>query len=218
MGNITTNYDRTGRMSGASPPGPGADHSDFEPYGGGVVVDESQEANREVQKLARQYSRNSTVDVGYHPFDEAGADSEVDPSSDHFSARAWTKAMLRLQKQSGQDNVGRTAGFAFRHLSAFGYTKGSDFQKTVNNYPLALADVARGLLGNKGRRIDILRNFEGVVQPGEMLVVLGPPGSGCSTFLKTIAGETHGFNLSDDSYINYQGQSDSFYQLMRPHR
>jgi hypothetical protein len=29
--------------------------------------------------------------------------------------------------------------------------------------------------------------------------------SGCSTFLKTIAGETHGFQVSADSYLNYQG-------------
>ncbi|OAL21411.1 hypothetical protein AYO20_11376 [Fonsecaea nubica] len=211
VGNIPTNYDRSRRMSGASPDN---QVTDF-PYldrtmssGGGAVVDESKEANREIQNLARQYSRiSTTVEPGYHPFDEASVGTEVDPNSENFNGRAWTKAMLRLQKLAGQENVGRSAGFAFRNLSAFGYTKGSDFQKTVDNYPLALMDMARGLLGNKGRRVDILRNFEGVVQPGEMLVVLGPPGSGCSTFLKTITGETHGFNLSEDSYINYQGIS-----------
>jgi ATP-binding cassette subfamily G (WHITE) protein 2 (PDR) len=31
--------------------------------------------------------------------------------------------------------------------------------------------------------------------------------SGCSTLLKTIAGETHGFRISPDSYLNYQGIS-----------
>jgi ATP-binding cassette subfamily G (WHITE) protein 2 (PDR) len=31
--------------------------------------------------------------------------------------------------------------------------------------------------------------------------------SGCSTLLKTIAGETHGFQVSPDSYLNYQGIS-----------
>lgn len=39
----------------------------------------------------------------------------------------------------------------------------------------------------------------------EMLLVLGRPGSGCSTLLKTIAGETHGLNISKNSHINYQG-------------
>ncbi len=38
-----------------------------------------------------------------------------------------------------------------------------------------------------------------------MLVVLGPPGSGCSTFLKTIAGDTNGFFIDEKSQINYQG-------------
>jgi hypothetical protein len=30
--------------------------------------------------------------------------------------------------------------------------------------------------------------------------------SGCSTLLKTIAGETHGLFVDEESYINYQGQ------------
>ena len=38
-----------------------------------------------------------------------------------------------------------------------------------------------------------------------MLVVLGRPGAGCSTLLKTISGETHGFFIDDQSEINYQG-------------
>jgi ABC-type multidrug transport system ATPase subunit len=40
-----------------------------------------------------------------------------------------------------------------------------------------------------------------------MLVVLGRPGSGCSTLLKTISGETDGFFVDSQSYINYQGIS-----------
>jgi ATP-binding cassette, subfamily G (WHITE), member 2, PDR len=38
-----------------------------------------------------------------------------------------------------------------------------------------------------------------------MLAVLGPLGSGCSTFLRTIAGDTHGFHIDESSTINYQG-------------
>jgi ATP-binding cassette, subfamily G (WHITE), member 2, PDR len=45
-----------------------------------------------------------------------------------------------------------------------------------------------------------------VIRESEMLVVLGRPGSGCSTLLKTIAGETHGLNITESSHINYQGK------------
>ena len=38
-----------------------------------------------------------------------------------------------------------------------------------------------------------------------MLVVLGRPGAGCSTLLKTISGETHGFFIDENSHVNYQG-------------
>ncbi|KAK7049026.1 hypothetical protein R3P38DRAFT_3620540 [Favolaschia claudopus] len=51
----------------------------------------------------------------------------------------------------------------------------------------------------------ILRDFDGLVKAGEMLVVLGQPGSGCPTFLKTIAGLTHGFTVDSSSDIQFQG-------------
>jgi ABC-type multidrug transport system ATPase subunit len=38
-----------------------------------------------------------------------------------------------------------------------------------------------------------------------MLCVLGPPGSGCSTFLKSIAGDTHGFHVDKQATLNYHG-------------
>ncbi|RYP58881.1 hypothetical protein DL770_010332 [Monosporascus sp. CRB-9-2] len=44
-----------------------------------------------------------------------------------------------------------------------------------------------------------------------MLLVLGRPGSGCSTFLKTLAGDTHGFHVAQETKINYEGTS---YQQM----
>ena len=43
--------------------------------------------------------------------------------------------------------------------------------------------------GRKGREFDILKNFRGVAKPGEMVLVLGRPGSGCTSFLKVIANQ-----------------------------
>jgi ATP-binding cassette, subfamily G (WHITE), member 2, SNQ2 len=52
----------------------------------------------------------------------------------------------------------------------------------------------------------ILHDFSGCVKDGEMLLVLGRPGSGCSTFLKTIASQTESFT-SVDGEVSYGGLS-----------
>lgn len=71
---------------------------------------------------------------------------------------------------------------------------------------MEVAGLFNKITGRGKRKIQILRNFEGLVKSGEMLVVLGRPGSGCSTLLKTIAGETHGFYINEGTHINYQGK------------
>jgi len=48
-------------------------------------------------------------------------------------------------------------------------------------------------IGKKGREVNILQNFRGLVHPGEMVLVLGRPGSGCTTFLKVIANQRFGY-------------------------
>ena len=77
--------------------------------------------------------------------------------------------------------------------------------RTFGNYPLELGGLFNRITGRGKRKIQILRDFEGLVKSGEMLVVLGRPGAGCSTLLKTISGETHGFFIDGDSHVNYQG-------------
>ena len=62
----------------------------------------------------------------------------------------------------------------------------------------------------------ILSDSHGCVKPGEMLLVLGRPGSGCTTLLKllanrregyhTITGDVHFGNMTPDEAIKYQGQ------------
>ncbi|KAH7369377.1 ABC-2 type transporter-domain-containing protein [Plectosphaerella cucumerina] len=163
-----------------------------------------------VQSLARQYTRHSAVDIqGNHNtlFASDDPDSPLNPTGKHFSARAWAKTLANVTNTTGAGF--RKTGFAFQDLSVFGYGNETDYQKDVGNIWLGLPSLARNLTSKTGgqRRIDILREFEGVVEAGEMLVVLGPPGSGCSTFLKTIAGETSGIYTDDKAYFNYQGMT-----------
>ncbi|KAH8586012.1 brefeldin A efflux transporter Bfr1 [Bisporella sp. PMI_857] len=50
----------------------------------------------------------------------------------------------------------------------------------------------------------ILHGIDGVIRDGEMLLVLGRPGSGCSTLLKTLAGFTAGYNRWEGE-VKYNG-------------
>jgi ABC-type glutathione transport system ATPase component len=170
---------------------------------------ERERRNSMVQALARRYTRESHVSVpdlaGRNVFTAAqDEDSPLNPNGPKFSARAWAKAVVDMVSTEGHKF--RTTGVAFQNLNVFGFGTATDYQKDVINVWLEVLGVARKVLGLGKRRIDILRDFDGVVHNGEMLVVLGPPGSGCSTLLKTIAGDYNGIFIDDKSYFNYQGK------------
>jgi ABC-type multidrug transport system ATPase subunit len=59
---------------------------------------------------------------------------------------------------------------------------------------------------NEKSKTRILKDFNGLVRKGEMLLVLGRPGSGCSTLLKTLIADTHGLSIDDASVLKYQGE------------
>lgn len=71
----------------------------------------------------------------------------------------------------------RVAGVSYKNLNVHGFGQPTDYQKTFGNYPLAVTSLFDRLRGGKGKtKIQILRNFDGLVKSGEMLVVLGRPG------------------------------------------
>ncbi|KAJ5784024.1 uncharacterized protein N7518_009701 [Penicillium psychrosexuale] len=161
----------------------------------------------EVHQLAREFTEQKTFSTtGENPF-SAEPGSTLDPNGEHFHARAWCTAMLQMQTEDKQAHPLRTLGIAFSNLNVHGFGSDTDYQKSVGNVWLETLSLARKITGRHQRKIEILQSLDGLVEAGEMLVVLGPPGSGCSTFLKTIAGETHGFFVDKNSNINFQGVS-----------
>ncbi|KAF2198452.1 putative multidrug resistance ABC transporter [Delitschia confertaspora ATCC 74209] len=186
---MTTNLDKSGNVTDAD----GDYDSDY--------------AAREAQvhQLARRYTQQSVYSTTHqNPF-HAIPDSALDPHGSNFNARAWCKAMLNTHLSDDKAHPLRTAGVSFRNLNVHGFGSATDYQKSVGNVWMETIGMARRLAGVGQTKIDILQNLDGLVESGEMLVVLGPPGSGCSTFLKTITGETHGFHVDPSSYLNYQG-------------
>ncbi|KAF2171433.1 hypothetical protein M409DRAFT_63711 [Zasmidium cellare ATCC 36951] len=130
----------------------------------------------------------------------------LDPKSDRFNTRTWLESVMNIVNGDSEKYPKRVAGVAYSDLSVHAFGNPTDYQRTFANQVLALVDFTKKIFGiQRQLRVNILRGFEGLVKSGEMLVVLGRPGSGCSTFLKTISGETEGLNLDSESYINYQG-------------
>ncbi|KAK4118926.1 hypothetical protein N657DRAFT_684870 [Parathielavia appendiculata] len=162
-----------------------------------------------VQALARKFTNQSNAgpQAGVNPFFVSSDDeaSPLNPNGPNFNARAWAKAVVEMTAGEGQQM--RTTGVAFQNLNVHGFGSATDYQKDVINVWLEAVGLVRRITGHGKRRIDILRDFDGLVRKGEMLVVLGPPGSGCTTFLKTIAGDYNGIFVDENSYFNYQGMT-----------
>ncbi|KAI9148217.1 ABC-2 type transporter [Paramyrothecium foliicola] len=170
-----------------------------------VLQEPSREEQNEdaVLELARRLTSQSHSSPG--ELFPVAADGPLNPESPQFNAKKWAKAFYDLRTDILDGCPPKTTGIAFKNLDVYGYGTATDFQKSVGNIWLEFGTAAKRALRQKQERVDILHDLEGVVHSGEMLAVLGPPGSGCSTFLKTVAGETHGFYVSDEAVLNYQG-------------
>ncbi|GAD98247.1 ABC transporter [Paecilomyces variotii No. 5] len=166
-----------------------------------------QQVSQLARRLTRESTHYSTKEDLPNPFLDLPEDSTLNPHSPNFKPKNWMKALFAIQSRDPERYPRRTAGLAFKNLSVHGYGSPTDYQKDVANSVLALGSLVRNVAGSGKQKIQILRNFDGLIKSGEMLVVLGRPGSGCSTFLKTIAGEMNGIYMDDSSYMNYQGIS-----------
>jgi hypothetical protein len=141
--------------------------------------------NEQLKQLARTYTNlslksSSTTALGpipsnINPFVDENVDPRLDPYSEKFSGRAWAQHILHVTEKDPELFPKRSAGVAFRNLGAYGYGTGTDYQKNVINIVTGLFSKAANIR-NKGTKIQILREFNGVVKRGETCVVLGRPG------------------------------------------
>ena len=116
----------------------------------------------------------------------------INPNSSYFSAEKFLRDVLARAEQQGLRR--RNAGVVFKSLVVLGY--GSEFthQNTVGTVATGIFRIADTIKSKRHPPMKtILHSMDGVVKEGEMLLVLGKPGSGATTLLKTIAGETKSY-------------------------
>ncbi|CAI7650812.1 unnamed protein product [Penicillium glandicola] len=129
--------------------------------------------------------------------------------SPKIDPQTWAEVTCHLSDSNTID--ARQRDILFEELTVHGKGSPLQIQQTVLSallYPLAYA--VRRLVGigrNKKThdRRTILHGFNGILRSGELLLVLGRPGSGCSTFLKSLCGYLDGLVLDPVSEIQYKG-------------
>ncbi|KAK2794659.1 hypothetical protein FQN51_000757 [Onygenales sp. PD_10] len=130
--------------------------------------------------------------------------------------RAMSKMFGRQRQAESEEEKTRHVGVVWKGLSVRGVGMGAAVAGTIGDVFLGVPRAVRGLVGlggggvgrgkGKGKKSvrTILDGFTGCVRPGEMLLVLGRPGSGCSTFLKAIGNQRAGYE-SVEGEVTYGG-------------
>lgn len=179
---------------------------------GGLSEEERNHLHRLASSMHRTRSSPSTKEELLERQDTlAGVsddDPRLDPSRPEFDLYIWARAFIHAMDEGDIKSV--RAGFTFKNLNVSGSGKPVNLQSdfaSVFMIPFRLGESIN--FGPKPEK-RILRNFNGVVKSGEMLIVLGRPGSGCSTLLKTISGELAGLNMNKGSVIHYNGKYMQF--------
>ncbi|KAI5305923.1 5'-3' exoribonuclease 2 [Ascosphaera pollenicola] len=146
------------------------------------------------QKSARSQAATraeKTADV------EGAYDSETVETHDE----PWDlEEVLRGQQQAEVD-VGirpKHIGIIWNNLTVKGLGGTKSIVKTFPDAIIDFCNVPGKLMrwlgwGHKGEEVNILEGFKGLARPGEMVLVLGRPGSGCTTFLKIMANQRMGY-------------------------
>lgn len=143
--------------------------------------------------MSRQGTRHSIAEPN---------DPSMDPSSDSFDLRKFLRSFRHYLEGEGIEM--KQLSVVFKSLNVYGSGAALQLQKTVTDMLMAPIRPQEFINFGKKERKQILHGFDGIIKAGELCVVLGRPGSGCSTLLKALTGELHGLEI-DGSEVHYNG-------------
>ncbi|KZL65293.1 ABC-2 type transporter [Colletotrichum tofieldiae] len=125
--------------------------------------------------------------------------------------RLMSRIFGRARQEQSEEEKTRHSGVVFRDLTVKGIGLGASLQPTIGDIFLGLPRKLKMLLTRGPKAAfakppvrELISQFDGCVRPGELLLVLGRPGSGCSTFLKTFCNQRAGFEAIEGN-VTYGG-------------
>jgi ATP-binding cassette subfamily G (WHITE) protein 2 (PDR) len=114
--------------------------------------------------------------------------------------------VLKVVRQFQQEGITLGhSGIVFKNLNISGSGSTLNLQATLADPFVIPFQLGNRFSLHKHSEKRILRDFNGVLKGGELLIVLGRPGSGCSTLLKSMCGELHGLSIGENSLVHYNG-------------
>ncbi|KAF2734360.1 ABC transporter [Polyplosphaeria fusca] len=164
------------------------------------------------RKLSRVQSRKDVI------ADVEKAPASDDSSEDPFDLQAVLRGNRDEEEAAGIKS--KKIGVVWDSLTVSGIGGVKNYVKTFPDSFVSFFNVyetCKNLLGlgKKGREFDILNGFKGVTKPGEMVLVLGRPGSGCTTFLKVISNQRYGYTKVDGEVLYGPFESGFFEKRYR---
>lgn len=154
------------------------------------------------EQLRTVLSRRRTNTSGVSDAESNAEQAEIE--------RLMSRMFGKARHNNSEEEKTRHVGVVFKNLTVKGVGLGAALQPTIGDIFLGLPRKVEALL-KKNKRLGggppiktILKNFSGVIRPGEMLLVLGRPGSGCSTFLKVLGNQRAGFK-NVEGEVTYGG-------------
>ncbi|KFA50638.1 hypothetical protein S40293_04917 [Stachybotrys chartarum IBT 40293] len=165
----------------------------------GMVEDSEQfELHRIATALSRRYSTATGT------LSNANATgSAMNPDNANFDLEKWLQAFVKTLHEHGV--TANHMGAVYKNLDIFGTSAAIQVQDTVGTYLTTILRLGEMFSFGKKQPKQILHSVDGLIKPGELVIVLGRPGSGCSTYLKALTGELHGLSVGEKSVIHYDG-------------
>ena len=163
-------------------------------------------SNRPESRAERRRTQETDLEAGDEEKDDTGDEADDFELSDFMREG-------HFEKRTTRDGSHKRVGVVFENLTVKGLGATASFVRTVPDavigtfgpdlYRLLSKHISFLRPKNQPTRT-LINDFSGAVRDGEMMLVLGRPGSGCSTFLKAVSNNRDSF-ASVEGEVSYGG-------------
>ncbi|CBF71034.1 hypothetical protein AN6581.2 [Aspergillus nidulans FGSC A4] len=198
-----------------------------EPVSRRGAMEDYEEMRRELTRLSLQRTKSTTKDAhrlrsraSQHQDPEKALQEEdlEKEGESEYGGFDLTDFLMggHLERRTTAGDPAKKVGVVFKNLTVKGVQTGASFVRTLPDavigtfgpdlYNIICRFVPQLRFGKKPPVRDLIHDFTGTVREGEMMLVLGRPGAGCSTFLKAIANDRGAFAAVEGD-VSYGGLS-----------